>query len=125
MPAIDMNSFRLLPHVDKQFLFEVMRKHPNTTGLIIIEIDDDTWEPLRYLHDDGESFCRFNSETQAEDPKTFLRGQNADRRVCKLIKECPGRKFIMAYWFHPDMASKPLEKYQKMTGKHFPGSPTQ
>jgi hypothetical protein len=67
--------------------------------------------------------ARFGNENSSEDPKTYT-VKNGLKQVKKLAEEWEGQYvFLLALWFHPELHYEALEKYQRMTGHQFPGSP--
>jgi hypothetical protein len=87
-------------------------------GIIIISVSDNK---LWYCNHYG-FWTEFGQQTRAEDPLTYVRVSAAIRRIRLLFAETHETHMQLALWIHPD-AGVPLEKYQRMTGNHFPGSP--
>ncbi len=100
-------------------------------GLIVVLL---TEEDIFYATSTSENtnfWHKFNSETEPEDPFTHTSAKTALKTAYKFQEINDSKQthekmkgtVWLALWAHPDL-SVPLDKYLKITGSQFPGSPT-
>lgn len=103
-----------------KLISHIHHKHPDASGWIIATIDE-KGEAESYW--DGDDFFKFKG-SHMEDPKTYKTCTGLQKVLVRLRLEHKNLLISVCFWWHPDIGI-PLERYLKMTGFQFPGSPTQ
>lgn len=96
------------------------RAFPEASGLIIASVEKGSGVLKEYW--DGDGFFEFGDPTRAEYPKVYRTTRRLLKAVEKIQKEYPTAWISPAFWWHPDVGPR-VERYLKMTGHQFPGSP--
>lgn len=121
IPLVDMDT-SLIKEVEA-FAREVGSSGGITIIYLNVEKDDVfyLWGSSKGVSD----FHSFSSKTSVEDPKTYMRVSSAKKQLDKSVKEFRHwnpNNFYLAFWVHPD-SGNPIDKYVKVSGNRFPGSP--
>jgi len=91
-------------------------------GWIVASIKDGT--PVSYRDEYG--LARRFDDNNAEEPKVYKTVKEAVRAAKKMNEDDMWIGYWQAeIWFHTEFGTPPLEKYVKMHGLQFPGSPRQ
>ena len=87
----------------------------DTWGLILIKKVGDKY----YYLNKFDCWSLFGDETKSEDPMCYKTKRGVRRFLASTWFNNDQQ---IALWIHPDAHDKPIDKYQLMTGKLFPGS---
>jgi hypothetical protein len=120
MPAI----LAQLVSVDQELtaaVIDMMTKFPRLCGYIICDVDTKTLEPKLFWN--GSFFQDFGRGI--ENPKTFSRIERLTRSLKIHQARNPQLNLHICFWFHPECHYEPLDRYRRMSGNQFPGSPRQ
>jgi uncharacterized protein YukE len=122
--AISLDVLLLASLTDRNevltLITNIGKAFPEASGLIIASVERGTGKLQEYW--DGDSFLSFADPTRAEYPKIYRTTRRLLKAVEKIQKEYPKAWISPAFWWHPDVGPR-LERYLKMTGHQFPGTP--
>ena len=120
-----------------QIFATVQKRGRGLVGFVVAAWDDDR-NLVGYWPADSCQWRRFDDETKIQYPRIYrtikgvkqciqrLRSEDALSKAVRLGSDIqPPIQIGLAFWKHPDADVEPLEKYLRITGSRFPGSPSQ
>ena len=111
---------RLLSELSPQHAELWWKTGSRLVGVIVVELSD-RQVPCRYW---SGAMVKDFSDRETERPYIYRTRKAAENRVIRCREECGG-EWTLALWSHPEAGRTPLDRYLKMEGGKFPGSPTQ
>ncbi|MEK7552117.1 MAG: hypothetical protein AAB534_01750 [Patescibacteria group bacterium] len=107
--------------------YEDIQKQGNGLSGFVIVSWEESDDPKQFAWDlAGDGLWHdFGDETVVENPPMCAKLQTLFSHLTRLRAENPNMRIGVAFWRHPEADNPALEKYEKMTGFRFPGSPRQ
>ena len=108
-------------------LKRLLKLQDNLAGVVIVAVGRDNRLLLLARH----GLQHFNDDRTAENPVQYRQLRHYLNAMQREIDDREGEReefalrWSLGWWEHPESNRRPLEKYLRITGNLYPGSPTQ